>query len=181
MNLWCVPLNPQFADLASFTVVPLLLQVLLISLSAIILLPSKSCSHQWFYLPCQTLRYLWITSHTSFITELALTTPCRNLTMLLSTGRCSWSSHHLLAPSLLDLKAVVVQSLSHIWLFMTPWTAARWAPLSSPSRTVLLRFVSIEWVMLSKGCTLAISSHRLCPFLPTFFSWWKAAIDSFSH
>ena len=44
---------------------------------------------------------------------------------------------------------VVVQSLSHVQLFVTPWTAARQASLSSISWS-LLKFMSIESVMLSK-------------------------------
>ena len=54
--------------------------------------------------------------------------------------------------------AVVVQSVSHVWLFMTPQTAARQAPLSSTISRSLLRFKSIELVMLS--------NHLIpcCPF-----------------
>ena len=44
---------------------------------------------------------------------------------------------------------VVVQSLSHIWLFATPWTAAHQAPLSSTISQNLLKFKSIESVMVS--------------------------------
>ena len=44
---------------------------------------------------------------------------------------------------------VVVQSLSHIWLFVISWTAAFQAPLSSTVSWSLLKFMSIESVMPS--------------------------------
>ena len=44
---------------------------------------------------------------------------------------------------------VAVQSLSHFQLFGTPWIAACQAPLSSTISWSLLKFMSIESVMLS--------------------------------
>ena len=43
----------------------------------------------------------------------------------------------------------VVQSLRCVWLFVTPCTAAHQAPLSSTISWSLLKFMSIESVMLS--------------------------------
>ena len=43
--------------------------------------------------------------------------------------------------------AVIVQSLSHVQLFMTPWTAACQASLSFTSSQSLLKLTSIESVM----------------------------------
>ena len=54
--------------------------------------------------------------------------------------------------------AVVVQSISHVWLFMMPQTAARQAPLSSTISRSLLRYKFIELVML---CNHLIPC---CPF-----------------
>ena len=54
--------------------------------------------------------------------------------------------------------AVVVQSLSHVWLSATSRTAARQAPLSFTGSWSLLRFMSIESVMLSNHLILC------CPF-----------------
>ena len=48
---------------------------------------------------------------------------------------------------------VVVQSLSHIWLFATPWTAAHQASLSTFSRS-LLKLMCIESVMPSSRLIL---------------------------
>ena len=41
----------------------------------------------------------------------------------------------------------VVQSLSHVPLFATPWTAARQASLSFTISQILLKLISIESVM----------------------------------
>ena len=54
---------------------------------------------------------------------------------------------------------IVVQSLSHVQLSVTPWTTAQQSPLSSIICS-LLRFTSIESVMLFKhlilGCALLL-------------------------
>ena len=57
------------------------------------------------------------------------------------------------------MKIAVVQSLSRVWLFVTPWTAACQAPLSFIVSQSLLKFMSIESVMLSNHFTLC------CPLL----------------
>ena len=44
---------------------------------------------------------------------------------------------------------VAVQSPSHVQLFVTPWTAARQASLPSTVSRSLLKFMSIESVILS--------------------------------
>ena len=58
-----------------------------------------------------------------------------------------------------------VQSLSHVWLFVTPWTAARQASLSITNSWCLLKLMSIELVMPSNCLTL------YCPLLlpPSIF------------
>ena len=54
-----------------------------------------------------------------------------------------------------------VQSLSHVWLFAIPWTAARQASLSITNSQSLLKLMSIELVMSSNHLILC------CPlFLP---------------
>ena len=60
---------------------------------------------------------------------------------------------------------VVVQSLSHVWLFATPWTAARQASLSSTIPRSLFKLMPIESMMPSN---LLILCH---PFicLPSIF------------
>jgi len=61
--------------------------------------------------------------------------------------------------------AVVLQSLSPVWLFVIPWTAARQAPLSFTISWSLLRLMSIESVMSSYHLTLC---HPLF-LLPSIF------------
>ena len=80
------------------------------------------------------------------------------------------------------LLVVVIQSLSRVWLFVTPWTAAHEAPLSSTISQSLVTFVSIESVLLSNHSILCCPSPfaRLClkwaevsrtHCLPSF--WWR--------
>ena len=52
-----------------------------------------------------------------------------------------------------------VQSLSHVWLFATPWTTARQASLSITNSWSLLKLMSIELMMPSNHLILC------CPFL----------------
>ena len=47
-----------------------------------------------------------------------------------------------------------VQSLSRVWLFLTPWTAARQASLSITNSQSLLKLMSIELVMPSSHLIL---------------------------
>ena len=60
---------------------------------------------------------------------------------------------------------VVVQSFSHIWLFSTPWTAARQPPLSITNSRCLLKLTSIESVMPSNHLILC----HLLLLLPSIF------------
>ena len=57
---------------------------------------------------------------------------------------------------------IVVQSLSHVWLFATPWTAAHQASLSFTISGTLLKLMSIESVMPSNHLTLCCS-HLILP------------------
>ena len=59
-----------------------------------------------------------------------------------------------------------VQSLSHVWLFATPWTASHQASLSIANSQTLFKLMSIDSVMPSKHLILC------CPFLllPSIFS-----------
>ena len=60
---------------------------------------------------------------------------------------------------------VVVQFLSHVRFFVTPWTAASQTPLSFTISWSLLRFMSIELVMLSSHLVLC----RPLLLLPSIF------------
>ena len=61
--------------------------------------------------------------------------------------------------------SLVVQSLSRVQLFVTPWTAARQASLSFTISQSLLKLMSIELVIPSNHCVLC---HPLL-FLPSIF------------
>ena len=65
----------------------------------------------------------------------------------------------------LALGFVVVQSLSHIRLFVTPWTAARQASLSFTISQSLLKLMSIELVMPTNHLILC----RPLLLLPSIF------------
>ena len=58
-----------------------------------------------------------------------------------------------------------VQLLSHIWLFVTPWTAARQASLSLTSSQSFLKLMSIKLVMPSSHLILC----RPLLLLPSIF------------
>ena len=64
-----------------------------------------------------------------------------------------------------SLWVVVVQSLSCVWLFVTPWTAAHQASLSLTIFRCLLKLMSIESVMPSNHLALC---HSLL-LLPSIF------------
>ena len=54
-----------------------------------------------------------------------------------------------------------VQSLHHVRLFVTPWTAARQASLSITNSQSLLKLMSIELVMPSSQLILCRPLHLL--------------------
>ena len=56
---------------------------------------------------------------------------------------------------------IVVQSLSHVWLFVTPWTTAHQASLSLIISQNFLTLMSIELVMSSKPTNHLILCHPL--------------------
>ena len=70
------------------------------------------------------------------------------------------------------IKFVVIQSLSHVWL-CDPWTAAGQAPLSSTISRSLLKFMSIELVILSNQLILCHPLLLLSSIFPASgsFQW----------
>ena len=60
-----------------------------------------------------------------------------------------------------------VQSLSHVWLFATPWIAARQASLSITNSQSLLKLTSIESVMPSSHLILCRPLLLLPPIPPS--------------
>ena len=67
---------------------------------------------------------------------------------------------------MLKIQVAVVQSLSHVWLFATPWTAARQAPLSTSIFLSLLKLKRDDWVTAfhcscSPGPKVTPLAHRV--------------------
>ena len=69
------------------------------------------------------------------------------------------------------LKTYVIQLLSHVQLFATPWTAAHQAVLSFPISQSLSKLMSVELVMPSKNLVLC---HPLL-LLPSIFTSIRVA------
>ena len=73
---------------------------------------------------------------------------------------------------------VVVQSLSHVRLFATPWTAAHQASLSITNSQSLLKLMSVESVMPSNHLILCPPLLLLSSVFPTIrvFSYESALL-----
>ena len=77
---------------------------------------------------------------------------------------------------------VVVQSISRVWLFVTPWTAAPQAPLSSTISQSSPKFMSMESVMLSNHLILCCSLLFLLSIFPTIRIFFKTLeLTLFTH
>ena len=69
------------------------------------------------------------------------------------------------------LKTFSIQSLSHVWLFAIPWTAACQASLFITNSQILLKLMSIELVMPSNHSSSVIplsSCLQSCPASGSF-------------
>ena len=86
------------------------------------------------------------------------------------------SIKHDIPPSFLNDPFVVVQSLSCVWLFVTPWTPALQTSLSFTISQSLLRLVSTESMIPSNRL---IISHSLL-LLPSVFPRIKVFSDELS-
>ena len=76
-------------------------------------------------------------------------------------GILYWNNGHIIYNILLAaFSHRSVQSLRHVWLFATPWTAARQASLSITNSQSLRKLMSTESVMPSNHLILC------CPLLP---------------
>ena len=62
---------------------------------------------------------------------------------------------------LVSLFVAIIQLISRIWLFVTPWTVAHQAPLSSTISQSLLKLMSIESVMPSNHLILCSPLYLL--------------------
>ena len=99
---------------------------------------------------------------------------CFCLVQTISVLYCAHFAGNVLLVSLIFLKRSLssvqfssVQSLSHVWLFATPWVAARQASLSITNSQSSLRLTSIESVMPSSHLILSHPLILLPPILPS--------------
>ena len=83
-------------------------------------------------------------------------TRARDGTQVFSTG--GWILYHWATKETLQSILSSIQLLSHVWLFVTPWTAAHQASLSTTNSQSLLKLMSIESVMPSNRLIFC------CPF-----------------
>ena len=79
----------------------------------------------------------------------------------------SWVNRLTLSAGLPSVQFSSVQSLSRVWLFATPWIAARQAPLSITNSRSSLRLTSIESMMPSSHLFLCHPLLLLPPIPPS--------------
>ena len=98
-------------------------------------------------------------------------------TLMLCTVRClsvtsQWAQYlwvpiYVASANLRLCSTVVAQLLSRVWLFETPWTAARQASLSFIISWSLLKLMSVESVMPSNHLILCHPLFLLSTIFPT--------------
>ena len=89
------------------------------------------------------------------------------------TAGCMGENKQCVRVSLLELMVIVVavQLLSLVWLFVTPWTAVRWASLSITISGSLLKLMSIKLVMPSNHLILCNPLILLPSIFPSIRSF----------
>ena len=91
---------------------------------------------------------------------------CKMITTTVLANTCVISHNYYLfyfgnTYDLLSPFKYIVQSLSHVWLFVAPWIATRQASLSFTVSQNLLKLMSIESVMPSNHLVLCHPLHLL--------------------
>ena len=97
---------------------------------------------------------------------------------IIADGECSHEIKKTLAPGKKKLwqtsvQFSSVQSLSHVWLFVTPWTAAHQASLFIINYRSLLKFMSVELVIRSNHlilCYPLLLLPSIFPCIRVFYS-----------
>ena len=104
-----------------------------------------------------SLLFFFYDSHNTLVSDMVLQLIRLSLPVLFPESLC--------LP--LVILSVVVQSLSHVQLFSSPWTAAHQASLSFTVSQSLLKLMSIESVMPSNHLILCLSLLLLPSTLPS--------------
>ena len=105
-----------------------------------------------------TWKYYLSVAHKDFkLREKKISGRSKTLLVMQITRENSWNTWYFFSS---------VQLLSHVWLFATPWTAARQASLSITNSWILLKLMSIESVTPSNHLILC----RPLLLLPSIFS-----------
>ena len=120
----------------------------------------------FYYYYCLVLStHMIMSSENSFISAL----PICILFYFFLLSYCIISDFHLTLIRNIEKEYILqfssVQSLSHVWLFATPWITARQASLSITNSQSLLKLMPIKLVMPSNNLILW---HHL-PLLPSIF------------
>ena len=122
-----------------------------------------------------------VDSHSGVIRQLHVTHESWDQASLgvIALGPCMWQTlvlACLITIISFSLIAVVIQSLSSVWLFETPWTAACQVSLSFTISGSLLRFMSIESVMLSNLISSSVFPFSFCLHLSLHQSLSKNSV-----
>ena len=94
----------------------------------------------------------------------------------LFTMHVSGSIKCVQCPNPLTCMISSVQFLSHVWLFVTPWTAAHQASLSIINSWSLLKLMSTESVMPSNHLILCHPLHVLPSIFPSIRVFSKSRL-----
>ena len=131
---------------------------------------SLSFTISWSLLKLMSIESVIPSSHLIFCRTFLLMSSIFPSIRAFSIELAPWIQWPKLMPELqhqsFQLTVVVVQSLSDVWLFVTPWTAARQASLSIANSWRLLRLMSIDLVKPSNHLILCHNLLLLPSVLP---------------
>ena len=133
-----------------------------------------------FSIPCQFYLYLWPRQFYLYLSFLFYPNQCLRNIRITTINSVAWVIlltlqllcpmewiNFYLYPSQIMYQFNSVQSLSHVWLFETPWIATRQASLSITNSRSSIKLMSIESVMPSSHLILCHPLLLLPPIPPS--------------